>query len=314
MRKLIGLLVLACAAAPAQDRTMTAGAPVRWVGFSKDGALLRAGCGDLKLREFDARSGSLRSTMPLPEGERPAGIGAFGELVASSGKNGISLSQSGQLLRRIPMERPSRRVAIRNDGQAMAGSVRVAGLSREETMRLWGADGKERFVSPAGIGGTSAIAFSPDGDLLAAGGWDTNVRVWSTRDGELVRLISDELSVSMFDVAFTPDGKTLATAGVDRTVYLWDTKSWKLQRRLTGQPEMISSIAFSADGRLLATGGFNDITEKHPVSILIWDVASGKVLQTISAPHAVNSVALSPDGKLLAAADGDDVVRLWSVR
>jgi WD40 repeat protein len=307
-------MLLLVTAAFAQDRTIVAGAPVRWVGFSKDGALLRAGCSDLKLREFDAASGSLRNTFAFPEGETPAGMAASGDLLASSGKNGVTLLGSGQVLRRVAMERPARRVAIGKDGQSIAGSIRVAGLSREETMRLWDATGKERFATPSGIGGISAIAFSPDGELLAAGSWDTNVRVWSTRNGELVRLISDELPVSMFDLAFTPDGKTLATAGVDRTVYLWDTKSWKLQRKLTGQAEMIQSMSFSADGRRLATGGFNDITEKHPVSILIWDLASGEIIQKFAAPHRVTSVALSPDGSKLAAAVGDDAVRMWSVR
>jgi WD40 repeat protein len=115
-------------------------------------------------------------------------------------------------------------------------------------------------------------------------------------------------------VAFTPDGKSLAAAGADRIVYIWDAKTWKLERKLTGQPEMISALAFSGDGKTLATGGFNDITNKHPVSILVWDFPSGKVVKTVSAPHRVTATALSPDGKLLAAISGDKKVRLWNVR
>src|SRR5262249_11421951 len=131
-------------------------------------------------------------------------------------------------------------------------------------------------------------------------------------DGELVRLIED-VPVSVFDMAFTPDGKYLAAAGVDRIVYFWDAHTWKLARKLTGQQEMIASLAFSADGRLLATGGFNDITQKHPVSILLWDVASGKIVRTLPSPHRVGSVAFSPDGKLLASTSDDNHVRFWNM-
>ena len=58
---------------------------------------------------------------------------------------------------------------------------------------------------PGGIGGTSALAISPDGSILAAGSYDTNVRAWTTRNGELLRLIED-LPVAMFAMAFTKDG------------------------------------------------------------------------------------------------------------
>jgi len=124
----------------------------------------------------------------------------------------------------------------------------------------------------------------------------------------------EELPVAMFGIAFSPDGENLAAAGVDRIVYIWDSKTWKLVRKFTGQAEMISSLAYSPDGRYLATGGFNEITQAHPVSILIWDVASGKPVKTLPAPHRVSSVAFSPDGTMLAAAAGDKNVRLWKVR
>jgi len=99
---------------------------------------------------------------------------------------------------------------------------------------------------------------------------------------------------------------------VDRTVYLWDTKTWKLARKLTGQPEMIQSMDFSPDGRRILTGGFSDLTTQHPVSIILWDAASGKVLRTLPAPHAVRSVAFSPDGRRAATAC-QKAVSLWTL-
>ena len=139
---------------------------------------------------------------------------------------------------------------------------------------------------------------------------DTNVRVWSTRNGELLRLI-DELPVTTFALAFSPDGKYLASGGVDRILYLWDAKTWKLLRKMPGQPEMISSLAFSPNGRFIVTGGFNDISSREPVSILLRDVMSGSVVRTIPSPQRVGNTEFSPDGKYLATTNRDNAISLW---
>lgn len=309
------MFLLAMAAA-AQDRTISAGADVRWLSFSKDGQTLYGICGDNQVRHWNVKTGALSNANAWTADERFAGGSLASGLLALGGKSSVALTDvaTGATVRRIPIgERRATQVAIAPDGMAIAGGARVTGNSRDETMRMWDAAGKQKFEVASGIGGTSAIAISPDGSLLAAGSWDTNLRVWSTSNGELVKLI-DDLPVAMFGVVFSPDGKNLAAAGVDRTVYIWDIRTWKLARKLTGQEEMISAIAFSADSSTLATGGFNDITSKHPVSILVWDFASGKVRKTMPAPHRVGSVALSPDGKLVAAAAGDTTVRLWNVQ
>jgi WD40 repeat protein len=311
------LWILAAGTALAQDRVISSEADVHAVAFAPDGKVLAGLCTDNKLRQWDLRTGAVRKTFAWTKDESPAAFPLEGDVFATSSHGGIiSLRglENWEELRRVQgPERRVRSVALSADRKLVAGSTRVAGNGREETMRLWDGGGKERFAVPGGLGGTSALAISPDGSILAAGSYDTNVRAWTTRNGELLRLIED-LPVAMFALAFTPDGRFLAAAGADRTVYFWDTKTWKLARKLTGQPEMISSMAFSPDGRLLATGGFNDITFQHPVSVLLWDVASGKVVATKPAPHRVGSVAFSPDSKLIAASSGDKTVRLWDVR
>jgi WD40 repeat protein len=172
--------------------------------------------------------------------------------------------------------------------------------------------GRQRFASMAGIGGVSAMAESRDGKWIAAGSYDTDVRVWKIADAELVRLI-DELKVSMFDIEFSPDGKWLAMAGADRTVYVWETGTWKLSRKITGQPELIVALHFSPDGRRLVTGGFNDANTKLPVSVIVWDASTGRMLKQAEVKRTVTDVAFSPDGARVAAAYREKELRLVEI-
>ena len=148
---------------------------------------------------------------------------------------------------------------------------------------------------------------------MVAGSWDTDVRVWSTDKGDLVARIED-LTVSMFAMDFSPDGRVLAAAGADRAVYLLDAATWKVTRKLTGHPEIIVSLAFSKDGRLLATGGFSGLAGRHPAHVTVWDCASGNITRSLPTPDAVWSMAFSEDGSLLANATGEKAVTLRAPR
>jgi WD40 repeat protein len=295
---------------------LTSEADVQAVSFSKDGITVAGVGADNKVRLWDARSGALRKTVPLGPEEKVAAIPSGTDLIAVAAKDGtIELRdlETGRRSKQFPaVVRGSRRLAVSPDGTVLARSTRLAGNSRDEMMRLWDSSGKEQFAVPSGIGGTSALAVSPDARILAAGSYDTDVRIWNTRDGELVRRIDDVL-VATFAMAFTPDGKFLVTGGVDRALYFWDTSTWKLARKLSGQPEMISAIAIAPGGGLIATGGYNELTQENPVKVLLWDTSTNAVVRSLDAPRIVGSLAFSPDGKRLAAACGKKSVQIWNV-
>lgn len=259
-------------------RTIESEAGVRAVAFLDGGAAIAGWCSDRKARVWDTATGHLRET--LEHASLPPSLAALASpLVTSSG------------------------------GELSAEAVIPNKQWNENAVRVRDRSGAGKFQLPAGLGGISVIGFSPNGKALAAGSYDTSLRVWNTANGELLRHV-EELPVSMFAMDFSPDGRWLAAAGADRIVYVWDTATWRLARKLAGQPEMISALAFSSDGRRLATGGFSELTVTHPVKILLWDFASGKPERTFDAPACVRSIALARDGKWLAAAFGGKTVVL----
>lgn len=282
---------------------------MRTIVFEKDGSLSGL-CADGKIRIWDTTSGKLRKTVAPTAGERILSLNSGA--AAAAGKSTLKLwdfdsSQSRDIAEAPPRVRT---MAVAPGRKLFAATGPSFDRGSEETIRVWDDSGKQRFAAPAGLGGTSALAFSPNGDIVVASSYDTDVRAYSTRNGELLKRI-DQLAVAVFAMQFSPDGKYLATAGVDRTVYLWDTKTWQVARKITGQPEMIRSLSFSPDGRYLLTGGFSELTTRHPVEIILWEVASGKMLRRMPAPNAVGSVAFSPDGLTMAAALGGKTVNLW---
>jgi WD40 repeat protein len=103
--------------------------------------------------------------------------------------------------------------------------------------------------------GTTALAFSAEGALLASGGYDNLAKVWDTSSGRLqVNLIGHTAAV--LALAFSPDQRTMATAGLDRTIRIWSLGTGRELLRLP-QDGMVFRLEFSGDGRYLAAACLN---------------------------------------------------------
>ena len=172
-----------------------------------------------------------------------------------------------------------------------------------------------------------SIAFSPDNKYLVAGSVDESLSIWdlttdqkpmyllvgySNYSGPLID-IKGKSSGSVMDVAFSPNGKILASVNFNG-VTLWDVA--KLQP--IGQPlvhqspggniSRVNCIAFSSDGKILASGSDDS-------SIILWDLTTLQPLRQPLVGHTgyIYSVAFSPNGKTLASWSNDGTIRLWDV-
>src|SRR5262249_17519621 len=122
-------------------------------------------------------------------------------------------------------------------------------------------------------------------------------------------------------VAWSPDGKWIASGGQDRVVRLWDAATGQQVRALPGHARTVSALAFSGDGKRLASasGGITrhrpmvdpnplQLPEDRPTDVpdaKVWDVATGKEVQSFSFPDKGPGMALSPDGETLAVTFGE---------
>ena len=197
-----------------------------------------------------------------------------------------------------------------------------------------------------------ALAFSPDGKILASGGGvpsrDGELLLWNAADGTLLREIAGAHSDTVFDLSFTSDGSMLASAAADKFARVFDVKTGKLVRSFEGHTNHVLGVAWNRTGRTLATSGADEV-------IKVWSLESGQQIRTIpgftkqatslryvgfDASFAVAAggvpvrlvteagnvarnfdsggafmydLSLSADGSTIAAGGLDGILRLWTV-
>lgn len=156
------------------------------------------------------------------------------------------------------------------------------------------------------LGSVLSVAFSPDGELLAAG--DADGQIWVWRIANCTQLYTCKGHSSRIPtLAFSPDGQTLVSGSYDQTVRVWDTSDGRCLKVLQGHSSWVRSVAFHPEGQMLASG-----SDDH--TIKLWNVETGQCLTTLPGhENWVESVAFSPDGACLASGSDDRTVKLWDI-
>ncbi len=155
----------------------------------------------------------------------------------------------------------------------------------------------------------NSIAYSPDGETIATGGWDRDntVRLWNAQTGQNIFTSRIQTKWGTF-VIFSPDGTTYAAAAADNTVHLGDGKTGKHKITLTGHSEQVSCAAYSPDSKTIATGSYDG-------TIRLWDVTTGNHKTTLTSDkESVTFIGYSPDGNTIACGSENGDVQLWDTQ
>ena len=219
------------------------------------------------------------------------------------------------------------------------GGIRLFHLENKQPYLYLKGHGKDLWVT--------AVAFSPNGKLLASSSMDNTVKVWDTDTGQCLKTFvgkekwiwtvaysadgqiasgGDDNTISLWNIdtgqcrtleghdawiwsiKFHPSRNLLASAAYDRTVRLWDTVTGKCCNILRGHQNIVLAVDFHADGEILASSSADN-------TIKLWSVQTGKCLHTLTGhTKEVYSLSFSGGGQTLASGSFDCTAKLWSVQ
>lgn len=181
-------------------------------------------------------------------------------------------------------------------------------IEDQNSLEIWSTTGWQ-ITGTVSTGIALQSTFAPGSFLLAVTPDRYAIRVWNIVEETWQYSLFTSFTGAVTQIAFSPDGGVLASGHYDGVIRIWDmrtgTEIWNIS---TGA--VVESLAFSSDGRLLASGGsFEDSL------VRIWDAGNGELLRELAGhPVGVVKLLFSPDSQFLVSASYDGMVRLWGIR
>ncbi len=271
-----------------------------------------------EIKVYDFGGGAARLLHELKPGGECLALSRDGKrLAASDQRRGVVIwdVDAGKELHVLPRARGATRVAAFSpDGSLLATASYTLGPRKANEPAAFAgeitvysvADGKPVLALKPEGGRPTALAFAPDGKLLASATAD-RVQLWDTsaRAVEAPARTLPEDGARIQKLAFSPDGKRLFAGAFDGLVRIYEMPSGRRLRGIQAGVRQVFALAVSPDGTRLAVGGLDP-------TVRVWPAAprpAGRLLKGHAGP--VEVVAFSPDGARLASAGADKTVRVW---
>jgi WD40 repeat protein len=242
------------------------------------------------------------------DGKRVVSVG--GSFNPSTGYvNVIDVPSKKEILStRLP--RPYNSVGISPDGKF------VAMTSQSGELKLLAVNGGKTVFSKK-LNSPAQVAFAADGRSIATVTQAKAVQIWDVPSGEEQANLRGA-TVPLQSIALSPDGKKLAAGGGDQRkkadsvangiVFVWDIVNQRVLHKLeTDEPFPVTSIAFSADSKLIVGAQAGTSGE---FQLKVWEAGTGKIKTSWTAQQQLFGLAFSP-GNSVAGALGDSTIRFW---
>ena len=285
--------------------------------YSVDGKLLAFVNEDAKVKLWRIADGRVQPRELRGPQEKPlnsVAINADASRVAAAGRDGTVVQWStsdGEVIG----------AALAADDEAVHALAfnprarqQLASAGASGKVILWDAEAGTRqqvLEHPASV---RALAFSPDGSLLAAGADDQTITLWrvdaaghAERAGPPLRGHTSYVT----SLAFSADGRLLVSGGLDRSLRLWDPATGTAIGKALEQPDNVLGVAIGPASKAHVNGSV--VAALSSGAVMIWDPAKRKLLAGPLQEHATfaQGVAFAPDGRSFATASADGSVRLW---